>query len=81
MFLRRVLDRIGQGGTWTTKSLASELGMTPLLVEMMVRDLEQRGYLKLVSSACSGACASCSLTNGCIKESSQKVWTLVQGKT
>ena len=78
MLLRQILDRIAQGGTWTTESLAEELGTTALLVAMMVEDLERRGYLKRVASTCSGTCASCALATGCIKESSQKMWALIE---
>ena len=76
MLLRQILDRVAQRGTWTIESLAEELDATPELVIMMVEDLERRGYLKRVFTSCSGTCASCALANSCIKESSQKMWTL-----
>ena len=78
MLLKKILDRMTQGGTWTIDSLARELDTTPLLVEMMVQDLERRGHLKRVTGNCGGACASCAAANGCLKESSQKMWALVK---
>jgi hypothetical protein len=78
MILRQILDRIAQGGTWTVESLAKELDTDSRLVAMMIEDLERRGYLKRVTGNCGSNCASCALTNGCIKDTSQKMWTLAK---
>ncbi len=78
--LKQLLDRLTGGGTWTVESLAEELDVTPALVETMLDDLTRRGYLKPVQSGCSGACASCTMSKGCIQHAgqraSQRMWTL-----
>ena len=77
--LRQLVDRIAQGRSWTVEELAGELGTTPQLVTAMLEDLARRGYLKPVGAACSGACASCSMSAGCIKGAFEQVWTVQNG--
>lgn len=74
--LKTLLERIAQGGTWTVESLADELNITPALVESMLDDLTRRGYLKPVQGGCSGACASCGMATGCIRQAGRRIWTL-----
>ena len=74
--LKQLWDRLAVGGTWTVASLARELGTTPELVTAMLEDLAQRGYLKPTGGACSGTCAFCPLAGRCVKDTSQKAWTL-----
>ena len=77
--LRQIMDRIAQGGSWSVEDLARELGTTPRLVTAMLEDLARRGYLKPVGAACSGACASCTMSVGCIKGTFEQVWTVESG--
>jgi hypothetical protein len=59
----------------TTESLARQLETTPRLVDMMLADLERRGYIKQ-SSTCSDGCASCELATGCGEQPRQRLWSV-----
>jgi len=76
--LKEIVNRIVEGGSWTTEELAQELNTTPELVTAMLQDLTRRGYLKSAGNACSGTCASCPLAGHCITAAPYKVWTLRQ---
>jgi Mn-dependent DtxR family transcriptional regulator len=43
--LEIILDRISQGGAFSTQSLAQELGVSKELVEAMLANLARAGYL------------------------------------
>jgi len=72
--LRKIIERIAQGGSWSVEDLASELGTTHELMTAMLEDLERRGYLKPAGAGCSRACASCTMSAGCIKGAFDRVW-------
>ena len=74
--LKQILDRVADGRSWTVETLAGELGTTPEMVTAMIDQLVRQGYLKPVSGACGGGCASCSLAQGCIKGTGSRLWTL-----
>jgi hypothetical protein len=73
--LREILERVSEGGSWTTEGLARELDSTPEHVVAMLEELVRRGYLKPVGDSCAGACASCSIGETC-SVGSPRVWTL-----
>ena len=77
--LKRILERVAEGGTWTVEGLARELDTTPELVAAMLDELVRMGRLKPVGGACGGACASCPIGGGCIKGTAQRVWALSGG--
>ena len=60
----------------TPKDLAESLGVTPPLVEDMMRRLTQQGYLT-ESAQCSDGCTACPLKSACdAREESVRFWTL-----
>jgi hypothetical protein len=73
--LERLLAMIRKGGLQTTAGLARELGVTPLLVDTMLADLEQRGYVTRAGS-CGDACSGCDVASGCGPGAGQKLWTV-----
>ena len=73
--LQELLEVMKEGGMQTTESLARRLGVTLSLVEMMLADLEQRGYVKQVGT-CEEQCSACKLAVGCEQRTVQKVWAV-----
>jgi len=77
--LLRLLELLREGGTRQVGDLARELNTTPGLVEAMLDDLIQLGYLEQVGDQCSEKCANCPMAGSCAKgqEGSGQVWVLV----
>lgn len=75
--LGKILQLIEQNGTISPAVIASQLGTSPQLVEMMLEDLERRGYLRsiLQPDACAdSSCSGCPASGGCgVKP---RVWQL-----
>jgi hypothetical protein len=56
--LERLVAIIRQGGTCTSASLARQIGVSPRLVEMMLVDLEAKGYVAR-AQPCRDTCSNC----------------------
>jgi hypothetical protein len=55
--LMKVLKRLAQGGRYSNKIMANELGIDEGMVEQMLMQLEQKGYIEKENMAsCSGGC-------------------------
>jgi hypothetical protein len=55
--LMKVLKRLAAGGRYSNKLMAKELGIEEGMVEQMILQLQQLGYIeKEDMSACSGGC-------------------------
>ena len=53
----KILKRLTQGGRYSNKIMASELGIDESTVEQMITQLQRLGYIeKEDMSPCSGAC-------------------------
>jgi hypothetical protein len=81
--LFQLLALLREGGTRRVTELAHELNTTPGLVEAMLDDLSQLGYLKQMNDQCSEKCAACPMAGSCAKgqEGSGQVWALVEPKS
>ncbi len=77
--LNQLLDLLRSGGTHRVSDLARELGTTPELVEMMLQDLGQMGYLKRVNGTCAETCSACPVAGLCAAGSSGQLWALADG--
>jgi len=77
--LEHLLKALERGGVQTTASLARELQATPALVEMMLADLERRGFVAQVGT-CGEACGGCSLAEGCA-DGRTRLWAVREGST
>jgi hypothetical protein len=62
--LEQLLALIGQGGACTSAVLGRQLGVSSLLVEMMLLDLEAKGYITRCQS-CGSACTGCEPAGRC----------------
>ena len=80
--LHRLLDLLRAGETHRITDLAQELGTTSQLVELMLEELSQLGYVKRISSTCSTGCATCPMSGMCAAGgpledgSTGRVWVL-----
>lgn len=63
--LEKLLNEIRSGGTLQPSALAARLNISVELVEMMLEDLERRGLLAQVNTACDSHCGGCSLAGEC----------------
>ena len=76
--LQKLLAEIRQGGTLRPETLAVRLDVSVGLVEIMLADLERRGLIVRIDSACATqACGGCPLSSSCAGTSAQpKTWML-----
>ena len=75
--LNKLLDLIEKGGSLTPASLATQLGTSSSMVEMMLEELTQRGLLKetdFQKNCDQDSCGTCYLAKSC-KPMSQRVWS------
>ena len=71
----KLLAEIEKGGTLNPASLAARLEVSPILVEMMLEDLERRGKLTRLSAECaSGSCGGCPAAGTCAPKTAARVW-------
>jgi len=81
--LMKVLKRLVQGGRYSNKIMAKELGIDEGMVEQMIVQLQQLGYIEREDMAtCSGGCdcGSESKKGGCCSSSSVDInmWTITE---
>lgn len=65
--LMKILKRLSEGGMYSNKSVARELGIDDSLVEQMISQLENMGYIEKDNmSSCNDSCGcSCSQKSNC----------------
>jgi hypothetical protein len=64
--LMKVLKRLAQGGLYSNKSMAKELGVDEGLVEQMITQLQHLGYIEKDNlSNCPSGCGCCSTKSSC----------------
>jgi predicted ArsR family transcriptional regulator len=73
--LRRLLELVARTGTARSAELAGALGVSTAMIEPMLQELAQRGYLRPVAPGCT-ACASCPVRAACLFGSGARVWVL-----
>ncbi len=62
--MQELLDVISKENLATTAMLSSRLNVSPVLVELMLADLERAGYLRMVTGDC-GPCTGCGPRQNC----------------
>lgn len=75
--LESLLELLRSGGTRRLADMAGELQTTPEMVEAMLDQLTQMGYLRVIDSECS-SCDGCSLAELCTSGASGRVWALTE---
>ena len=74
--LRQLLQRVAEEGTARSTELARPVGVSTAVVEPMLQDLVQHGYLRLVAPGCATACARCPVRAACLFGNAARVWEL-----
>ena len=75
--LEKLMHEIRSGGTLQPAKLAARLNISVPLVEMMLEDLERRGFLNQVTTNCSESCGGCPMVGDCANHSPQsRIWML-----
>jgi predicted transcriptional regulator len=71
--MKKILLRIREGGC-TINDIAKELGMSIRILQARIEFMENRGYLKKISTNCAG----CPLSSKCaaVCDSTTKMYTL-----
>jgi len=74
--LKKLLRLISVRGTARSTELASELGVSPVLVQEMLEELVQQGYLESVVPGCTKSCKRCPLRTACHFRRQPRIWAL-----
>jgi len=74
--LEQLLALMRQGGVRSIAEVAAALGTSPALVETMLEDLTQRGYLQPLETQCTQKCAGCALSGQCAITGGGRVWQI-----
>ena len=72
----RVLHTLSYGGTYRLQDLEKELGIGSALLEAMIDELVQLGYLQMVEGACTTSCEACCQHASCLVQSRGRMWAL-----
>ncbi len=77
--LEKLLAEIRAGGTLQPAALAVKLNTSVGLVEMMLEDLERRGVITQVNTACGEPCGGCPMVGECaITSPHGRLWMLAR---
>ncbi|MCC6933530.1 MAG: hypothetical protein IT292_09780 [Deltaproteobacteria bacterium] len=68
--LLAILDKEGS----TITQIAAVLGTSCDLIEMLLNELKNMGYVEEIQSGCSSCPASCSIKANCAPERQSKIW-------
>jgi hypothetical protein len=64
--LEQLIQEIRAGGTLETRTLATRLGTSPQLIEVMLEHLQRNGFIQPYLK-CSDGCQGCSVRDACNK--------------
>ena len=76
--LEQLLEIIRSRGTRRVADMASELETTPKMVEAMLDQLAQMGYLRVIENECGSSCNGCSVAELCTSGTNGRVWSLTE---
>jgi predicted transcriptional regulator len=74
--IEELIQRISQGRSFTTHSLAQEFRVSNELMEAMLNDLVRAGHLKVLSHCEDKECKGCQMAASCKPQA--KMWILVE---
>jgi len=75
--LKYLLKLLNDGGVRSYRELAEALSVPESLLEVMIEDLAQRGYLRSVAKECNARCEGCH-AGVCAMGGGGKVWVLTE---
>lgn len=76
--LEQLLDRLKKGQPYSLDGLARSLDVERDLLEHMLRQLEQAGYVRSLELSCQRACAHCSYEGLCAITQGKRIWTVTE---
>lgn len=76
--LRELVRTIAEGQAHSQVELARRLGVSEGLLEQMLEDLAQMGYLIQVAGGCAEQRTACPLARICIAGQPRKAWVLTE---
>lgn len=76
--LQRLLERIASSELCTKESLATELGVSPDIIDDMLEQLKALELLSEVESGCSCYCNSCEIKPLCHATHNGRIWMLTE---
>jgi predicted ArsR family transcriptional regulator len=76
--LKKLLRLISVRGAARNTELASELGVSPVLVREMLENLAYQGYLETVVPGCTKPCKRCPLCATCHFRQQSQIWVLTR---
>ncbi|MCK4356954.1 helix-turn-helix domain-containing protein [Candidatus Bipolaricaulota bacterium] len=62
---QELLEALAEGRAYTLGSLSHHTGLSESLVEQLLDELEQRGFIAQLVNKCAGGCAGCGLMGTC----------------
>lgn len=76
--IEKLLREIRTGGTLQPVTLASRLGISVGLINLMLEDLEHRGLIMQYQAPCGDGCGKCALSANCTSNTREKgrIWML-----
>ncbi len=75
--LERLLRLMSSGGAHTLGQLARQLGVSEMLLDTMLDDLERMGYLRCVPGSYAD-CGTCPQSGGCSLGRPNRAWLLTE---
>ena len=80
MILQQTIKAIAAGKAHSRNELATQLDISEDMLVQLIRELEQRGHLKLPAedASCAGKCKGCAFAQACSTEQPGKVWQLTE---
>ena len=77
--LMRLLSLVTEGGAHSYDTLSDQLSVSTALLEYMLQDLAQMGYIAPVGGACDmNQCHHCPMGGSCATDAQDNVWVLTE---
>lgn len=77
--LKRLLQLMAEGGAHSYATISDQLRVSTALLENMLQDLAQMGYIAPVGGACDmSQCHHCPLGGSCATDTQSKIWVLTE---
>ncbi len=74
--LQAVLRLIHSGPVRSLPQLAAQLHVSEDLMEVMLDDLVERGYLRKAETGCTQPCGGCPSSHSCAAQGTSRLWFL-----
>lgn len=76
--LQELLKLIEQGQQFSQVELAEKMGVNPFLLNSMLQQLVNMGYLEDLNCSDSDGCSGCPAKSACFTKTSSHLWSLTE---